>query len=88
MGGNPVRIGGAGARFLVSSPNAVPVRFQVFDAAGRLVAEPIRDAVIAGQQVVRWDGSNQRGVAAPSGTYFYRATAGASVATGRIVMVR
>jgi len=89
MGGNPLRLAGSlGAQFMVSTTGTRRVRVAIYDAAGRLVAEPLRDAAVSGQQVVRWDGLDQRGIPVPSGTYFYRGTSGDAMAGGRIVVMR
>jgi uncharacterized protein (TIGR03118 family) len=88
LGDNPARLSsGMGVRFVVSAPAAPSVRLGVYDAAGRLVAELLRDTPVAGSTVVRWDGTNTHGLRVPSGTYFYRAIAGASAVGGRIVVL-
>lgn len=78
---------GLGVRFMVSAPSAAPVRLGIYDAAGRLVAQVLRDAQFSSPTVVRWDGTNQHGVRVASGTYFYRAVAGNTAVGGRIVVV-
>jgi len=50
------------------------VRILVFDVNGRLVRNLEDTTRQAGQYVARWDGQNDRGEAAASGTYFARIT--------------
>lgn len=86
---NPVRIAqNAGMRFRISTAVPTVVRLGIYDAAGRLVAEPLRDGAVNGTLDLQWNGMNLRGTTLPSGTYFYRAMGGGSVASGRIVIVR
>jgi uncharacterized protein (TIGR03118 family) len=86
---NPVRyLMTAGMRFRISTAAPAMVRLGVYDAAGRLVAEPMRQAPVNGQADVRWDGTDLRGRQVAPGTYFYRATTGREQVGGRIVVVR
>jgi len=89
LGSNPLRLAsGLGARFLVSTRTPATIRFRVYDATGRLVAEPVNDVAVSGPTVVHWNGLDLRGIPAPSGTYFYRGDAGSATAGGRIVVLR
>lgn len=84
---NPAHLSGTGTRFLVSALAPATVGFRIYDASGRLVAEPLRNAPMTGQLMVSWNGRDARGMRVPPGTYFYRAHAGGEVTAGRFVMI-
>src|SRR5207237_7346799 len=84
---NPAHLSGSGTRFLVSSRTPATVGLRVYDASGRLVAEPLRDAPLTGQLMVSWNGRDLHGMRVAPGTYFYRARAGGEVQAGRFVMI-
>lgn len=89
LGRNPVPLGQVPAvRLQVSTTGAAVVQMKIYDAAGRMVAEPLRGVPVFNRLEVSWDGRDLRGAPVPQGTYFYRATSGIAVATGRIVIVR
>jgi uncharacterized protein (TIGR03118 family) len=88
IGSNPYKIAGAiGARFAISTPTASVVRLRIYDTAGRLIAEPLRDGTVSGLTIVRWDGRDTRGALVAPGTYFYRATTGEAAANGRLIVI-
>ena len=85
---NPARLKDpAGVDFSVSSDTPTTVRLQIYDAAGRLVAEPVRDVAVSGTIVARWDIFDIRGAKVKAGTYYYRAIGGGNVARGRLVLL-
>ena len=89
IGSNPVHMTQVSAvHFQVTVPGVSVVTFRVYDAAGRLVAEPLRERAVGGQTEATWDGRTLRGTPAPSGTYFYRMTSGTRTSTGRFLIVR
>ncbi len=53
-------------------PRAGEAKVTIFDARGRITAELPRLALAAGEYVVRWDGRDRTGHAAPSGVYLAR----------------
>jgi fibronectin-binding autotransporter adhesin len=64
------------------------VRIDVFDAAGRRVADLTNDQPFsAGYHKVSWNGRDGSGSAVPSGIYFVRATSGASTLVQKVVML-
>jgi hypothetical protein len=87
LGGNPLRAG-IEARIQLQSTQPVMVEFGIYDAQGRLVARLLRNVAVAGSMEVRWNGRNVQGERVPPGTYFYRATAANTVASGRIVVLK
>ncbi|HKW13865.1 MAG TPA: FlgD immunoglobulin-like domain containing protein, partial [Candidatus Krumholzibacteria bacterium] len=58
-------------RYDVPAPGA-DVKISVYDVAGRLVRELVKEHRGAGAWSVQWNGDNDRGQAASSGVYFYR----------------
>jgi len=88
-GSNPLSLSrDAAAQFEVNTTEPVMVRLRIYDAAGRYVAELLRDAPVSGRLVVRWDGIDRKGAAVAPGTYFYRATTEGASSSGRIVLMR
>ncbi len=86
---NPVRyLQSTGMRFRISTQIPTTVQLGIYDAAGRLVAQPLRGTAVSGTSDVHWDGLDVHGRLVAPGTYFYRATAGRDAATGRIVIMR
>ncbi|MFH1679008.1 MAG: T9SS type A sorting domain-containing protein, partial [Candidatus Eisenbacteria bacterium] len=65
-----------------------PVVLGVYDPAGRLVRRLADKTLAAGKHRSAWDGIDNRGRAAPSGTYFLRLETGDRVATRKISLVR
>lgn len=53
-------------------PSAGPARLTVFDVAGRRVRTLVNEGAGAGTHVVVWDGTDETGRAAASGSYFVR----------------
>ena len=65
------------------------VSLRVFDVAGHLVDVLIdEESVSAGRSEIVWSGRDMTGRPVPSGTYFYRLTAGGSSETRRMVLVK
>jgi uncharacterized protein (TIGR03118 family) len=86
---NPIHLGDhAGVAFSVTSDAPRAVRLRVYDAAGRLVAEPLHEASVNGSMTARWSGYDSRGKMVRAGSYFYRAVAdGGHVASGHLVIL-
>jgi hypothetical protein len=75
-------------RLEYSLPAAARVRLTVYDVAGRLVRTLVDAELPAGAHAAAWDGTDDRGRTAPSGTYVARLEADGRVATGRMGLVR
>jgi ASPIC and UnbV/FG-GAP-like repeat/FlgD Ig-like domain len=70
-------------------PEAMPARLAIYDLAGRLVKTLLNgEQAVAGYNAVIWDGRDQAGREAASGTYCCRLTAGIRKETIRMVLVR
>jgi hypothetical protein len=69
-------------------PAAGPVRLAVYDLAGRLVRVLVEGEIPAGSHEAVWDGRDQSGRSAPSGSYLARLVAGGKVEGVRLSLVR
>ena len=72
--------GGAGA--------GSDVELCIYDLTGRLVRTLVSGACAGGVQMVVWDGTDARGNAVGSGTYFCRMAVGGKEVTQRIILLR
>jgi hypothetical protein len=72
----------------IGLPRASDVRVDVFDVAGRRVAERRLTVLPGGWQRVTFDGRDDRGRPLSSGVYFCRVTAGNQVANQKMVIER
>jgi hypothetical protein len=72
--------------FAVREGSAIRVR--IFDAAGRLVAEPFQKTVSAGTHQVEWNGTGNSGHRLASGMYVYEVRSASEVQRGRMVLLR
>ena len=72
-----------------SLPRESEVSLYVHDSAGRIVARILRgESLPVGSHEVKWDGRNERGVAAASGVYFCRLVAGKETIVREMVLAR
>jgi hypothetical protein len=86
--GSPARLSDPlGVQWRVSSAAPAIISLRIYDASGRLVAEPVRGLPLSGETVARWDLHDSRGAKVPAGVYFYRGTAGEGTASGRLVLL-
>lgn len=69
-------------------PEPAPVTLAVYDVAGRLVRRLDHGVLAAGTHVIRWDGRDGDGLAAGSGVYFLRVTAGDRVRDRKAVLLK
>jgi hypothetical protein len=63
-------------------------QLRVFDASGALVRTLVDEHRCAGVHSATWDGRDDSGAVVPSGSYFYRLTAGEYDAIRKVVFVR
>lgn len=64
------------------------VRIDVFDMAGHRVRTLVDEARAAGAYAVRWDGLDDQGSPAASGTYFCRLTSGGEISSRKMTLVK
>ncbi len=64
------------------------VRLGIFDPTGRLVRALLEGRLDAGEHIVTWDGCDDGGTPAASGTYFARLDAGDIHRLRRVVLIR
>jgi hypothetical protein len=69
-------------------PTRSRVEIDIFNAAGQVVRALGSIDMSAGQHAVVWDGNTSSGQAAASGVYLYRLTAGANVATRKMLLLK
>ena len=69
-------------------PQTIRTRVTVYDAAGRLVQTLLDETLAAGQQTVRWNGTDLQGRSVSSGVYFSRVEAGELTAVRTMTLVR
>jgi hypothetical protein len=73
----------------VNAPSGVQrVELLVHDLQGRLVRSLLRADLPGGHYTVRWEGTNDKGVAVASGTYLYTLYAGSRSVTKKLVLLR
>ncbi|MBK8165018.1 MAG: S8 family serine peptidase [bacterium] len=64
------------------------VRLDVFDMAGRRVRTLVDEARSAGSHTAMWDGLDDAGNRAPSGTYFCRMSSGGETSSRKMTMIK
>jgi hypothetical protein len=65
-----------------------PVKLEIFDVTGRIVATPLHRLMEAGPHEIVWDGRDGEGRNLRSGVYFYRLTAAGLVQTAKMVLAK
>jgi hypothetical protein len=84
---NPIRAQGTSISFTIRKPVRVAVR--VYNARGQLVRALTDSSFPAGTHKLTWDGRDDQGREAPSGTYYARAaTASRTEARVKMVLIR
>ncbi len=78
----------AGTTFSFRLQRAVHVELSVFDLRGRHVVELINQQFSAGEHQFSWRGRDKKGLALPSGTYFYHFRVGRFQQSGKLVLLR
>jgi hypothetical protein len=66
----------------------VAVTIRVYDVLGRLVKNLYEDRVYVAVVNKFWDGTNQKGEMVPTGMYFFKAKAGTTIGTQKVLVIR
>lgn len=69
-------------------PKSSPVKLQVFDVLGRLVATLVDEELSAGRYTIPWNGSNNSGLKVASGIYMYRLQAESFAQVRKMVLMK
>ncbi len=75
-------------RFDLPDNDAVKMELAIYNLAGQLVRQLLTGTRAAGSYEITWDGNDEAGNPAPSGTYLYRLRAGGHLASKTLVLVR
>lgn len=70
------------------APARASMKLEVFDTKGALVKTLVNGVVEAGSHTVVWNGNDEKGKALPSGNYTYRLSAGSTVLSKTMVLVK
>jgi hypothetical protein len=84
-GANPFR---TATHFELTVGRATPLRAAVYAVDGRLVRWIATGMVARGEHILEWDGRDNQGRQAPSGTYFLRIDTDAGSVSRRVVRLR
>jgi len=71
-----------------SLPQESNVSIVVFDLIGDKIKSLFNSTLLKGQHTIEWDGTNNLGVAVPSGTYLYNMTTNNHTQTMKMVLLR
>lgn len=74
--------------YAVAGPGPQPVRIQIFDVRGRLVATPVSRVLDPGYYELRWDGRGEDGAEVSSGIYFTKAVIGPATFRRKMALLR
>lgn len=69
-------------------PEGGKTRLNIYNTAGQLVRTLVNNVLPAGSHLVRWDGTDHRGLRVASGVYIYRLEAGDFVALKKLVLAK
>jgi len=64
------------------------VNLNVYNLKGELVRNLAASELPAGENIISWDGTDNRGSEVPSGTYFYKLKAGRFTSTKKMVLMK
>lgn len=78
----------AGTTILFDAPSPEPVELHLYNLLGQRIRTLFRGIASVGSNSVYWDGLDDRGVAAPSGTYFSRLHASSTTLTQKMLLIR
>jgi hypothetical protein len=74
--------------FVVTVPARGRATLTIFDARGRVVAEPLAGDLEAGEHRIQWDGRDRAGRDVATGVYLARLTAASGVRSVRLTLIR
>jgi subtilisin family serine protease len=74
--------------FSVGTVKDTHVSFALYNVAGQRVKTLLDDNTPAGYRTLVWDGTDENGVKAAAGIYFYRVVSGNEVLTDKLMLVR
>ena len=77
-----------GASFRMGLPRDAKIDVMMFDARGRKIRTLWNGTMAAGEHSIAWDGRDQAGRQAASGSYFYRLRVEGRTLTGRLTVAR
>jgi len=75
------------AFFALSLDRHGPVQIQAYNAAGRRVADIVKDSMLPGRHTLHWRGLDESGRRVPAGVYMVKATCAGRSVTTRVVLV-
>jgi len=78
----------ASTRFDFHLAEPGPVRLDVYDVAGRLVARLVAGSLPAGEHGIAWNGRDDQGAFVPSGVYFCKLESGGAAVTRKLLLNR
>jgi hypothetical protein len=70
------------------APRTGDVKIDLFDIHGSLVKTLTNGTVASGNHTIVWDGTDEKGKAVASGTYTYRLSAGSTVLTRTMILMK
>ena len=82
---NPTR---GRTQFVCRLPKPGAATAEIIDLTGRKVRQLTSAASQGGSVAFTWDGSDERGVPASPGLYYWRVIAGSAMASGRVIVVK
>jgi hypothetical protein len=71
-----------------SLSNTETVKLSVFDVRGHHIKTLLDQSMASGDHSVVWDGRDQRGMAVPSGVYFYKLEAGTLTKSKKMILLQ
>ena len=69
-------------------PKASEVKIIIYNILGERVKTLVSGYFPAGSSIVKWDGANEAGIRVCSGIYVYQMTAGNTVITRRMILIK
>ncbi len=72
----------------ISLPQQGMTNVVIYDILGREIVRVFEEMMPRGDNEVRWNGTDGRGIAVRSGVYFYRIESESKVFTGKMVLIR